>query len=71
MDKQRAEKILRSNPRVDVLLVQDYRRLASELAKLGVKTKTTYRIEPPLGGAIPPIYELLARSNSEERPGHA
>ena len=42
--------ILKINPKIDPVLVEQYEKLDSELRRLGIDTKPKFNIEPPLGG---------------------
>ena len=42
--------ILKTNPKIDPVLVERYETLDSELRRLGIDTKPKFNIEPPLGG---------------------
>ncbi len=46
--RKKAE-ILKINPKVDPVLVERYEKLDSELRRLGVNTKPTFNLKPPLG----------------------
>ncbi len=43
------EKIIRKNKNIDKAVVSAHEPLEQELSKLGVETKPTFNIEPPLG----------------------
>jgi hypothetical protein len=49
-------KIIEKNPKVDKALVKKHDRLESQLKKLGVETKPSFKIEPPLGGSRQHLY---------------
>ena len=42
--------ILKTNPKIDRVLVEQSERFDSELGRLGVDAKLKFNIEPPLGG---------------------
>jgi hypothetical protein len=49
MDKATKDTILKNNPRADRKVIQDFEKLRKKLNRLGVKTDTSYSLEPPLG----------------------
>jgi hypothetical protein len=55
-DRQTTDDLMERNPRVDRNVVSVYEKLAGELEKAGVDTRTKYSISPPLGGGILSLY---------------
>ena len=45
------EKVLATNPKIDVEVVAAYKKLERELKDLGVEVKPRYTLSHPLGGA--------------------
>ncbi len=42
--------ILKINPKVDPVLVEQHEKLYSELHRLGLNTRPKFNLKPPLGG---------------------
>lgn len=50
---QSPDNILETNPNVSRSVVSQYQELKKQLEGLGVKTKPSYTLTPPLGDTVP------------------
>jgi hypothetical protein len=60
--------VLKANSRVDLKLVRSFERLEQELRQLGVEVKPTYRLQPPLGGLLQPLFHDATSTRRERKP---
>ena len=61
------DKVLERNARINVKVVNAYKKLKGELGKLGVETEPSYNLEPPLG-RNPTRFPIRKGGRNQQRP---